>query len=240
VAAIEDTFHGDIAVAGIVEIGSFAKGEAIPISDTDTRIYIRESDILYANFAKDGDHPAGFQEFLAEDRGMEQRFLSYPNFNTEIRQRLIGKVDNKISCGFIDVAHAEFLFDNLNLYPTQDHSMLFQSTIVHDPDNKRGPHQWLLKAVRCVREVIALQSYWKTGQFIFLKDDALQAAKEFDHALFKLIEQLYNWKCDFEIRQEIVSSFEVGDMRWQSRFKELTPTVQELVDRVVGQVPESN
>lgn len=40
VDALEAAFGHSTRVVGILEIGSFAKGEAVPSSDIDTRIYV--------------------------------------------------------------------------------------------------------------------------------------------------------------------------------------------------------
>ena len=40
VEALEVAFGNSTRVVGILEIGSFAKGEAVPSSDIDTRIYV--------------------------------------------------------------------------------------------------------------------------------------------------------------------------------------------------------
>jgi len=37
---LEAALGHDAKIVGILEIGSFAKGEAVPTSDTDTRVYI--------------------------------------------------------------------------------------------------------------------------------------------------------------------------------------------------------
>ena len=37
---LEDALGHEAKIVGILEIGSFAKGEAVPTSDTDTRVYV--------------------------------------------------------------------------------------------------------------------------------------------------------------------------------------------------------
>jgi len=276
VRILEESFFTPVAVGGIVEIGSFAKGEAIPASDSDTRVYIRCPAATFVNLVGESDEPAGLSEYLASARAPEPILLHWSTFNAPIHYRLREEIDGKISFGLIDASFAEFLFRHLEQFPSQDHSMLFQSNLIYDPQqwisrwrnqlggrifqsqvrlyreqavarareglpwylanpgNPRGPQQWLLQAVRCVREAVSAQSYAQTGHFTFKKDAVLERLQELSPGEVSLAKRLYDWKCAPSIRQEIGRAFAAGDEVWQARFRELTPQIQALVEQIVS------
>jgi hypothetical protein len=271
-AAIKDALPGESEVVGVVEIGSYAKGEALPGSDTDTRVYIKSCGPLNVVMMSDSEVPTGLVEFVHGRDELTLNRIGYGEFNRAIVERLRDKVDNRPSAGFIDVRFAEFLFADLGKYPTQDHSMLFQSSIVYDPenwirrqreeldgkvtpgliemylrqvttraheqlpwyaanpDNRRGFHQWLLKAVRTIREAISLRNYTSTGRFLFRKEEVLRWIRCLDSESRQSIEQIYTWKCSLDVRAEVKSSFEKGEDTWRERFAEMTPIIQKIVD----------
>lgn len=277
VRILEGSFSTSVSVVGIVEIGSFAKGEAIPASDSDTRVYIRCPEATFVNLISDPDGPPGLTEYLASDSGPEPIFLQWSTFNAPVRNRLREEIEGNISFGVLDVSLADFLFNHLEQFPTQDHSMLFQSNIVYDPHqwisrwrkqlegqvflsqvrlyieqvlararnglpwyvanpgNPRGPQQWLLQAVRCIREAVSAQSYAQTGHFTFKKDTVLERLQQLSPSDVSLVNTLYEWKCDQLIRQEISRAFADGEDIWQDRFGVLTPKIQALVEQIVSQ-----
>jgi hypothetical protein len=280
IEAIEQSLPVSATVIGLVEIGSFAKDEAVPTSDTDTRAYIRaadETDLLVMANQRD---PVGFG-CTVERRGEARVYrIPYERFNEQLRSQVGGSIENRVSAGFIDVVHAEVLFEDMDRLPSQDHSMLFQSAIVYDPDNwiarwrsrlkgiatpaliamyrtqvmirtfeqlpsyaatpgaHRGAHQWLLQAVRCIREATSLKSFAATGEFLFRKIDVLSASTSLSPTSRDLIAQLYDWKCDPKVREEIPSSIGIGERTWPRRYAELTPAVQEAVAELLIEVPE--
>ena len=279
VSVLEDLFPAAVSVIGAVEIGSFAKGEAIPSSDTDTRVYITCTDAILVNLISEREEPAALQAHLKISPAREPILLGWHNFNAPMLERLEDEFGEKISFGFVDTAFVEFLFKQLERYPTQDHAMLFQSNVIYDPhgwiadwrarldgqifgsqvelyveqllnrvrqklswyldnpDNSRGPDQWLLQAVRCLREVIAAWSYATTGRFVFRRDGVIQRIEAFGQAHADFARTLYAWKCDLAVRNEICRSFERGDDTWQTRFRQFTPRVQDLVELILSRIP---
>lgn len=275
IRTLEQSFPFSISVIGIVEIGSFSKGEAIPSSDVDTRIYIKCPEATFIN--GEPDEPPGLTEYLASNSVPEPILLHWNTFNNPVRERLRDEVEEKISFFFIDTSFAEFLFDHIETIPTQDHSMLFQSNIIYDPQqwlagwrsrlsgrifqsqvrlyleqalrraknglpwyldnpgNPRGPQQWLLQAVRCIREAVSAQSYAQTGHFVFKRDAVLERLRKLSVGDSSFVEMLYSWKCDQSVREDIGRAFAGGEDAWQVRFKVLTPKIQSLVEQIVNQ-----
>lgn len=279
ISVLEGLFPATVSVIGAVEIGSFAKGEAIPTSDTDTRVYITCPEAMLVNLISEFEEPAALQAYLKVFPVREPILLRWHTFNAPMLERLKDEFGEKISFGFVDTSFAEFLFEHLERYPTQDHAMLFQSNVIYDPrqwiadwrarlegrifgsqvelyvgqavnrarqklpwyldnpDNRRGPDQWLLQAVRCLREGIAARSYATTGRFVFRRDEVVQCIETFGQTHADLARTLYAWKCDPTVRNEICRSFERGDETWQNRFRQFTPRVQDLVELILSRIP---
>ena len=240
-------------------------------------MYIRCPEATFINLVSDPDGPAGLTEYLSSEGGPEPILLHWSTFNAPVRIRLREEIEGNISFGIIDASLADFLFNHLEQFPTQDHSMLFQSNLIYDPhqwismwreqlggqvfqsqanlyieqalarardglpwylanpSNPRGPQQWLLQAVRCIREAVSAQSYAQTGHFIFRKDAVLERLQQLSPSDVSLVKTLYEWKCDQSIRQEIIRAFADGEDTWQDRFGMLTPKIQALVEQIVSQ-----
>jgi hypothetical protein len=109
-----------------------------------------------------------------------------------------------------------------------------------NPGAYRGTHQWLLQAVRCIREATSLRSFAASGEFLFRKSDVLAASRSLSATSRDLIAQLFAWKCDPHVREEIPSSTAIGEKTWPKRFIELTPAVQETVAELLVEVPEGS
>ena len=271
IEAIEQSLPVSATVVGLVEIGSFAKDEAVPTSDTDTRAYARaaeETDLLVMADQRD---PMGLDRTIEQRGQISVHRMPYERFNEQLRSQVGGSIENRVSAGFIDIRHAEVLFEDMDRFPSQDHSMLFQSAIVYDPETwiarwrsrlkgivtpaliamyrtqvmirafeqlpsyatnpgaHRGAHQWLLQAVRCIREATSLRSFAASGEFLFRKSDVLAASTSLSASSRDLIAQLYAWKCDPGVREEIPSSIASGEKTWPQRYTELTSAIQEAV-----------
>ena len=220
---------------GAVEIGSYAKGEAVEDSDSDLRVYIRCPDILYVlAMHEEEDQPVGLAEYLGTQPQMETVRVYIGSLIKDINARIDGAVENEVHIGFVDVDFADFLFSHMDRYPTQDHAMLFQSTVLHDPEGwiqsqrrrladirppaglvemyltqarrralellphyaesppaARGADQWLLEAVRSVREAVALRGLIEDGAFVYRRDDVLAWIRRRDEVYAELITKLY-------------------------------------------------
>lgn len=280
IEAIEQSLPVSATVVGLVEIGSFAKGEAVPTSDTDTRAYVRAADETDLLVMADQRDPVGFGCAIEQRGDTRVQRMPYERFNEQLRSRVGGSIENKVSAGFIDIVHAEVLFEDMDRFPSQDHSMLFQSAIVYDPENwvaqwrsrlkgvvtpalitmyrtqvtirafeqlpsyaanpgaHRGAHQWLLQAVRCIREAASLKNFAASGEFLFRKSDVLTASTSLSATSRDLVAQLYDWKCDPRLREEIPTSIAIGEETWPQRYTEFTPAIQEAVAELLVEVPE--
>ena len=270
-AALESELPG-AKVIGAVEIGSYAKGEAIEESDSDLRAYIRCTDTVYVLAMNEGDQPVGLTEFLDTQSRVNTEGVYIGSLIRDINSRQDGVVDNEVHIGFADAEFADFMFSDLGRFPTQDHAMLLQSIVLHDPEgwiqaqrarlarmqppaglvnmylaqvrrrafetlpwyaegssNFRSADQWLLEAVRSIREAVALRSFVTEGAFVFHMNDVLAWVEQCDSVDRDLVSKLYRWKCDSATRAAVRANYAEGKSDWVDIFAQLTPEVQDVV-----------
>lgn len=130
---LDDAFGAQMEVVAVLEMGSFAKAEAVPASDIDTRVYVRGSSELPMNVLHKGDVQVGLEAFQQQADAPRVQKYDWWTFNEPSYRRISDELGRSISFGFIDTRYASFLFNRLDAYPTPEHSMLFQSNVLYDP-----------------------------------------------------------------------------------------------------------
>ena len=87
-------------------------------------------------------------------------------------------------------------------------------------------------AVRCVRNAVAAKSYRATGTMLYKKPDILYFYQQHLLTDYALVEQLYRWKTDAQVRAEMVRSFAVNPTPHFAEFRGLMPPLEALVAKV--------
>lgn len=131
---MHDAFGPDVAIVGILEIGSFAKEEAVPTSDTDTRIYVTAPHAYLRNNPLSGSG-ATWTAPLAQMHGdLPIHVLEWDAFNDPVGARVSEYVGHPVEFGFADWRRAAWELQHLHQFPTMEHSFLSQSNILYDRD----------------------------------------------------------------------------------------------------------
>ncbi|HPV70957.1 MAG TPA: hypothetical protein PKY08_03670, partial [Candidatus Magasanikbacteria bacterium] len=279
--------HGFV-VDGIIEIGSYAKGEAVPGSDMDTRVYISSPDFyvwqtsgsrLSACRQKEAEQK--FADFLQINKDRQCLTLDWYDFNDPVAKRLCQELGLNVEFGLADSRFAEYELQKLSTQVTTEHQLLLESNLVYDPKGllaKRRagikgviypvmalyyqeryldalpfeiythlqPHkmdnwkieksrqiQWVKWAVRSIRDAIGAKNYIQSGKLIYKKEDILSFCSiNLSPTDVAVIEELYRWKTDPEIREQIIDGFLVDPDKYFSLFKEYTKKLEKIVRRI--------
>ncbi|MBI5305089.1 MAG: hypothetical protein HY868_23355 [Chloroflexi bacterium] len=188
VQLLENALGDHARVVGILEIGSFAKGEAVPTSDIDTRVFVT-SPTRYFWQAVMGmfsamqlaEREQFYTRFVEQHDGLPRRDYTWSDFNQPVAEKIAAELGANIEFGIADARYAEFEFERLDESPMENHSFLFQSNIIHDPHNwlscwrarLRGQHFPILEKFYRARylDELPAEVYW------FLKPDSLDYFK---------------------------------------------------------------
>jgi hypothetical protein len=268
-------------IVAVLEIGSFAKGEAVPSSDIDTRVYATSPEAYLINPVPGAERQTSIDGALARRHGvLPRRDFAWDDLNEPVGQDLSATLGVTVEFFVVDLRCAEYELHNLQCTPSIEHSLLLQSNILYDPHGfligkvdeihgkmyepmvgfykERflqgvtrnlgryiGPHpwdqnklhasgqiQWVQQAVRALRNAVAAKMYASTGQFLYKKPDVLAFYGERLPLHYPFVEELYRWKCDPLIRQEMVERFSSEPAGLYEIFAELTPQVGAIVDEV--------
>ena len=123
VEALEAAFGPSTRVVGILEIGSFAKGEAVLSSDIDTRIYVTSPAAYLVNLA------------FTNDQGppLPRREYAWWTFNETVIADISAALPANLEFGFVDQRYAAYELTRLADHPSFEHSILLQSNVLYDP-----------------------------------------------------------------------------------------------------------
>jgi hypothetical protein len=132
VALLQDALGHQVQVVGILEIGSFAKGEAVPSSDIDTRVYVTSPDVYLFNVFSELAPPR-YAEFVHEYGPLPRQDYTWAVFNDVAATRISDALSIPVEFGFVDQRYAEFELEHLENHPSLEHSLLFQSNVLYDP-----------------------------------------------------------------------------------------------------------
>lgn len=134
VDALEAAFGQQTRVIGILEIGSFAKGEAVPSSDVDTRIYVTSPAVYLVNLAFIHDQgPPLYDDFARLHPPLPRQEYTWGNFNEAVMAEVSATLPANIEFGFVDQRYAAYELTRLADHPSFEHSILLQSNVLYDP-----------------------------------------------------------------------------------------------------------
>ena len=131
--------HG-FKVDGIIEIGSYAKGEAVPGSDIDTRVYVSSPDFYIwqtsgsrLSVARQKEAEQKFSDFLQTSAEKPRLTLDWFDFNDPTAKKLCEELGINIEFGLADSRFAEYELQHLNTQSSAEHQLLLESNLVFDP-----------------------------------------------------------------------------------------------------------
>lgn len=134
VDALEAAFGQSTRVVGILEIGSFAKGEAVPPSDIDTRIYVTSPAAYLVNLAFiDDQGPPLYDDFVHCHPPLPRQEYAWRTFNEAVMAEVSAALPANIEFGFVDQRYAAYELTRLDNHPSFEHSILLQSNVLYDP-----------------------------------------------------------------------------------------------------------
>ncbi|MFN8492114.1 MAG: hypothetical protein U0350_31230 [Caldilineaceae bacterium] len=278
---LEDALGHGAKIVGILEIGSFAKGEAVPTSDTDTRVYVTlPAAYLFNELQTAPDAQLAYGAFTAQYRHLPRQDYNWPDFNIPEIKRISAQLGCNIHFGLADQRYVAFELAHLDQFASLEHSFLFQSNILYDPQHFlttvrtqlhgkvyptlvqlyttqhlarltpriyeflephpvdeenlawSGQIEWVNMAVRCVRNAVAAKSYNITGVMLYKKPDILRFYQDHLPDEYALVEQLYTWKTDAQVRAELAQSFALNPTPHFATFRSLMPQLAALVTKV--------
>ncbi|MEZ4870141.1 MAG: nucleotidyltransferase domain-containing protein [Caldilineaceae bacterium] len=135
VAALEAAFGASTHVSGILEIGSFAKGEATPTSDIDTRIYVTSPTAYWVNLMNTTDPgPPLYEDFCRSHPPLPRQDHEWSAFNEPVAARISAALPANLEFGFVDQRYAAYELTRLADHASFEHSILLQSNVLYDPD----------------------------------------------------------------------------------------------------------
>jgi hypothetical protein len=134
VEALEAAFGQATRVVGILEIGSFAKGEAVPSSDIDTRVYVTSPAAYLVNLGIANDQgPPLYDDFARCHPLLPRREYAWWEFNEAVMASVSAALPANIEFGFVDQRYAAYELTRLADHPSFEHSILLQSNVLYDP-----------------------------------------------------------------------------------------------------------
>lgn len=142
VQMLQDALGDDARIVGILEIGSFAKAEAVPTSDIDTRVFVTSPTTYFWQAVMGmfsamqlAEREQFYTRFVEQRDGLPRRDYTWSDFNQPVAEKIAAELGANIEFGIADARYARFEFEHLDESPAENHSMLFQSNIVYDPQD---------------------------------------------------------------------------------------------------------
>lgn len=121
-------------VVGILEIGSFAKGEAVATSDIDTRIYVTSPAVYLVNLGvADDKGPPLYEDFVRCYPPLPRQEYAWWIFNDTVMANISAALPANIEFGFVDQRYAAYELTRFADHPSFEHSILLQSNLLYDP-----------------------------------------------------------------------------------------------------------
>lgn len=139
---LEKAIGHDAKVEAILEIGSYAKGEAVPSSDSDTRIYVSSPDAIIwqssgsrLSAAQKDQQEQQFRDFNAQQEIKKPRlFMDWYEFNDPVANDIGKNLGSNVEFGLADENFANFEIENLETIPSNEHSLILRSNTLYDPN----------------------------------------------------------------------------------------------------------
>lgn len=136
---LEEELGNETTVIGILEIGSFAKAEAIPQSDIDTRIYLfspkyvfKQTTINRFDTSQKKHLDEHFEKFKKTTSLPIQEYDWWRD-NVPLAEKIHHNIGLNIEFGFVDKRYFTYEIENIASIITSEHAFLLQSNILYDP-----------------------------------------------------------------------------------------------------------
>lgn len=136
---LEKKIGHNFKVDAIIEMGSYAKGEAVPGSDIDTRVYIsspshyfRQTSGSRFSDSKQAENDKLFSDFFRTTEEKPCLVLDWFEFNEPTAREISKTIGANIDFGLTDSRLAVYELTQLSIRPTQEHQLILQSNIVYD------------------------------------------------------------------------------------------------------------
>lgn len=130
-----ESFHVD----GILEIGSYAKKESVPESDSDLRIFVSSPSVAIRQLSGSRfsmQKEASEAERIKREKVFEKlpiREIDWFLFNDPMADAISKELGVNVEFGFQDRRMAEYELSHLDTEPTVEHQLFLQSGIIYDP-----------------------------------------------------------------------------------------------------------
>lgn len=138
---LEEELHEGIKIVGVLEIGSFAKHEAVPQSDSDLRIYCESPEGIVwqtggsRHFNKIAEQLEQQFDRLSLSRGNRKRlYLNWMRVNKPLQDKLSEELGVNVEFGFADYRFCNFQMEEMDAFFCPEHQYIIGSIIHHDPD----------------------------------------------------------------------------------------------------------
>lgn len=189
VKILEQTLGNGFKIVGILEIGSFAKDEAVPSSDCDTRVFVK-SPRFYA-WQMDGGRNFDkiMKQLEKQSKEMQKKLGVLPRkkfywfyFNEPVSKKIKTKININVEFGITDFRFSKFCLENSDKLPTNEMALLFQNNIIYDPSG-------VLKKLRKTykgRRPAALIKFYKKRYLESLPEEIYSHLKPHPYDAFKL------------------------------------------------------
>ncbi len=141
VQMLQDALADDARIVGILEIGSYAKGEAVPSSDIDSRVFVVsprahfwQTTMGRWSEAQLAEREQFYARFVQQCGKLPRRDFTWLDFNQPVADRISAELGMTVEFGLADARYAEFEFQHLDASPMENHALIFQSNVIYDPD----------------------------------------------------------------------------------------------------------
>ncbi|MEZ4683897.1 MAG: hypothetical protein R2932_57775 [Caldilineaceae bacterium] len=135
VELLEVAFGYHARVVGILEMGSFAKREAVPSSDIDTRVYVTSPRVHLVNLGVTLDKaPPLYNDFCCVHPPLPRQDYTWPAFNEPTIEQISTALSTNLEFAFVDHRYVAYELTRLADHPSFEHSILLQSNVLYDPD----------------------------------------------------------------------------------------------------------
>ena len=143
VSELEERIGHAAKIVGILEIGSFTKGEAVTTSDSDLRLYVTSPEVYcWQSFGKDlkaklrPEKEQRFLDFLDGLPTLPRQVYEWEEFNNPVSHELSQKYDVNFEFGVADMRFVWHEFSELGSKPCGEYELLFQGAILYDPEGE--------------------------------------------------------------------------------------------------------
>lgn len=139
---LESRLGHNAKIVGILEIGSFAKHEGVPCSDSDLRVYAESPDAYFYQTRTNNQEEIRLADITnLEKRAFAEQCGNLPwetyewfNFNGPNSSELSNLFGLSLEFGVADVRFTEFRLKRIDRHCLEEHQMILQSNIIFDPN----------------------------------------------------------------------------------------------------------